>query len=112
MNEYVKQLAERLGIPLALSDGQPDEKATAGLIQGKLDEMTTAKTSMDAFLQLHDAKDLETVTGKIKGMVPAAELTALNDRLAGIEAEKAVAEATLSLPLSSRSSMPSWMTSV
>ena len=87
-------VAEALGIsPLALDDGNPDEAGTTAAITAKITELLTVQTTQGEFLALHDAPDLDTVTGKIKGMVPAAELTALNDRLALIDAEKAVAAA-------------------
>jgi phage I-like protein len=93
--ESLKRIAELLGVAVvALADGKgPDETATMAAIEEKLKDLLTGQAAVGEFLKLHDAKDLDTVTGKIKGMVPAADLTALNDRLAGIEADKAVAKA-------------------
>lgn len=70
-----------------------DEAKTDGLIIETVQAMIAHGETLKAFLALHDARDLDAVTGKIKGMVPASELTALNDRLATIEAEKAVTKA-------------------
>jgi phage I-like protein len=94
MDENLKQIAEKLGLSIvALADGGMDVKTMLKQCLEKLEEMLNGLYGMKSFLALHDAKDLDAVTGKIKGMVPAAELTALNDRLAGIEAEKAVQKA-------------------
>jgi phage I-like protein len=94
MNEELKQIADKLGLGLvALADGGMDCKTMLSQCLQKLEEMTGSIANTKSFLALHDAPDLDAVTGKIKGMVPAAELTALNDRLAGIEAEKAVGQA-------------------
>ena len=93
--ENIKQIAEKLGLtPLALADGTgPDLPGTLQAIFVKLGEITMSLDALRSFLKLHDAPDLDAVTGKIKGMVPAAEKTALETKLAGIEAEKAVAQA-------------------
>ena len=92
--EHLTTVAEALGLsPLALDDGKPDEAGTTAAITARIAELLTVQTTQSEFLALHDAPDLDTITGKIRGMVPAAELTALNDRLALIDAEKAVAAA-------------------
>jgi phage I-like protein len=91
----LKKLAEALGVTVvALADGKGlDEVATQAAVEAEIIRLLGLKAERTAFLTLHESPDLDAVTGKIKGMVPAAELTALNDRLAGIEAEKAVAKA-------------------
>lgn len=93
--EHLKAVAAALGIePLALADDKgPDEPGTLAAVTGRIAELRRAAEERAAFLKLHDAADLGAMTGKIRGMVPAAELTALNDRLALIDAEKAVAAA-------------------
>lgn len=90
---HLTAIAEAVGVPLALADGKPDEAATLAAVQAKVAEMKGAAAAVADFLKLHDSPDLGAVTGKIKGMVPQAELTALTDRLALIDAEKAVAAA-------------------
>ena len=91
--ENLTKLAETLGLQVALTDGKPDEAATLAAITGRIAELQGAVAGRDEFLKLHDCPDLGAVTGKIKGMVPQAELTVLTDRLACIDAEKAVAAA-------------------
>lgn len=95
MTMDLKKLAELLGVSLVvLADGKGiDEKATEAAVTAEIARLQGQGAAQAAFLNLHDAKDLDAVTGKIRGMVPAAELAALNDRLAGIEAEKAVVKA-------------------
>lgn len=94
MKETLEALSKKLGITVtALADGAPDVKTTLAAIMGKMDEMCMSLSNLKAFLSMHDCKDLDTVTLKIKGMVPAAEKTALSDELAGMKAEKAVAVA-------------------
>lgn len=94
MNEHLKKIAETLGVAVvALADGKPDEKSTADAIAAKCAETKTRAESVTAFLALHDAKNLDEMTLKIQGMVPAAEKTELLGRLAKIEAEKAVTKA-------------------
>jgi len=88
--EHLTHVAGALGLTIPLTDGTPDEKATMEAVTGRIAALRAAAEETHAFLMLHDARDLGAVTGKIKGMVPACELTALNDRLALIDAEKAV----------------------
>ncbi len=84
----MENLLKLLGIA-ALADEAKTEALVLETVQGLVD----ARTARDAFLALHDAKTLDDVTGKIKGMVPAADKLALETRLAKIEAEKAVVQA-------------------
>lgn len=93
--ENLKQIADALGVAVvALADASgPDEGATLGAVQAKIAELKALGAKQAEFLKLHDASDLDAVTGKIKGMVPSEQLTALNDRLALIDAERAVAAA-------------------
>jgi len=86
--QNMDKLLKLLGL-VALADDAANDAA----IEARVAELLARETAAKAFLALHDAPDLDAVTGRIKGMVPAAELTALNDRLAGIEADKAVARA-------------------
>lgn len=94
MNEHLKAIAEVLGVTLlALADGKEDEKGTAEAVLGKIKELIAAGKAQTEFLALHDCKSHDELTLKIKGMVPAAEKQQLEEKLAGIEAEKAVAKA-------------------
>lgn len=98
MNEHLKKIATMLGVTVvALADGKEDEKATAEAVVAKLNGQTAALLAAQAatadLLKLHDCKTTDELTLKIKGMVPAAEKAALEQRLAKIEAEKAVAKA-------------------
>lgn len=82
------ELLKELGL-VVLADDDANTKAATEKIKALME----TEGKLTSFLKLHDSLDLDAVTGKIKGMVPAGELTALNDRLAGIEAEKAVSAA-------------------
>lgn len=98
MNEHLKKIATMLGVTVvALADGKEDEKATAEAVVAKLNGQTAALLAAQAatadLLKLHDCKTTDELTLKIKGMVPAAEKSALEAKLAKIEAEKAVAKA-------------------
>lgn len=101
MNEHLKKIATMLGVTVvALADGKEDEKATAEAVVAKLTELKAGAEAAQAekaataeFLKLHDCKTVDELTLKIKGMVPAAEKSALEAKLAKIEAEKAVAKA-------------------
>ena len=94
MNEHLKKIAAMLGVTVvALADGKEDEKGTAEAVLGKIKELTAAGKAQTEFLALHDCKSHDELTLKIKGMVPAAEKAELEDKLAGSEAEKAVAKA-------------------
>lgn len=101
MNEHLKKIATLLGVTVvALADGKEDEKATAEAVVAKLNELKAGAEAAQAekaataeFLKLHDCKTVDELTLKVKGMVPAAEKAALEQRLAKIEAEKAVARA-------------------
>jgi phage I-like protein len=94
MNEHLKKIAAMLGVEvIALADGKEDEKATATAVFAKLEEQGKAGKSLGDLLALHDVKSADELTLKIKGMIPAAEKTELEARLAGIEADKVVAKA-------------------
>jgi phage I-like protein len=83
-----EKLMKLLGL-VALADTAATEKLVLDAIAG----MQGAVSARDEFLKLHDAKSLDEVTGKIKGMVPAGEKAALAAKLAKIEAEKVVTQA-------------------
>lgn len=92
--DNLAKVAEALGVKIvALADGKEDEAGTLAAVVARIGELKAGAEQTVEFLKLHDAPDLGAVTGKIKGMVPAAELTALTDRLSMIDAEKAVAAA-------------------
>lgn len=92
--ENLAKVADALGMKvLALADGKEDEAGTLAAVLTRVAELTAGAKAVTEFLTLHDSADLGAVTGKIKGMVPATELVALNDRLALIDAEKAVSAA-------------------
>jgi phage I-like protein len=94
MNEHLKKIAAMLGVTVvALADGKEDEKATAEAVEAKVKALSDAGKNLQDLLSLHDCKTAEELTLKIKGMVPAAEKQQLEEKLAGIEAEKAVAKA-------------------
>ena len=93
MNEILKKIADALGIAIPFADGAPDEQALAAQVLTRLEELKAAKAEADAFLQTRNARTFNDVTGQIAGMVPASEKAELADKLAAIEAEKAVAKA-------------------
>ena len=97
MNETLKKLLEALAVqPVTLDDGAIDEEATAKAATDRLAALTDAEafaTTAREFLKLHESETFDDLTGRIKGMVPAAEKAELESRLARIEAEKAVAKA-------------------
>lgn len=94
MNEHLKRIATMLGVEVvALADGKEDEKATALAVEAKFKALSDEGKGLQELLALHDCKTAEELTLKIKGMVPVAEKQALEAKLAGIEAEKAVARA-------------------
>jgi len=94
MNEHIKALAAALGVKVVtLDDGTEDEKATVAAINAKITELNDNAKKASEFLGLHNAKTFDDVTGKIKGMVPAAEKAELEAKLASMNAEKAVAQA-------------------
>ena len=94
MNEHLKAIAGQLGITLVLSDdGTPDETATAAAIGKRIGEMADLEKKTKSFLDGRHAVTFDDVNGQIAGMVPAAEKAELEAKLAGIEAEKAVAKA-------------------
>ena len=91
MNEQLKKLSEALGLPQAFDDA--DEKADEKAAKAIQDKVEAERKATSDFLALHDCKTLDDVTGKLKGMVPAAEKAELEGKLAAIEAEKAVRKA-------------------
>jgi phage I-like protein len=59
MNEHLQSIAVALGLaPLALSDGKPDESATAAAILAKIGENATTAKALADKLALHDAAEL------------------------------------------------------
>ena len=89
--ENLQPVIEKLGVEVvALADGQPDVKSTLDRVCEKLDAILGSAQNTQQFLSLHDAKSLDEVTAKIGQMVPAEEKLALEAKLVGIEAEKAV----------------------
>lgn len=92
MDEHLKKIAEALGVAVAFDD-KDGGAAFAEAAAGKARELRQAADAAAAFLALHGAKTFDDVTGKIKGMVPASEKAALEERLAKAEAEKLVAKA-------------------
>lgn len=94
MNEHIKALAAALGVKVVtLDDGTEDEKATVEAINSKIAELSDNAKKASEFLALHGAKTFDDVTGKIAGMVPAAEKAELEAKLASMNAEKTVAQA-------------------
>lgn len=87
----MEKLLALLGLAVAFADKTDDDKAKA--IVAEVEKLLTAKTGVDGFLKLHDAKTLDEVTGKIQGMVPAADKLKLEDALKQRDAEAAVAVA-------------------
>ena len=92
----LQDISKLLGLELVkLADGTEtiDEVSSFDLIKAKLMELLTAMEEMKECKKLHDVPDLNALTLKIKGLVPATELLALTDKLATIDAEKAVLKA-------------------
>lgn len=90
----LKKFAEAIGIEVALSDkNEMDEAKTIESINAKIASLKASETEKSEFLKLHEVTDLGAMTLKVKGMVPASELTELNKKLAKIDAEKAVVKA-------------------
>jgi hypothetical protein len=80
-----------LGLAIAFADKTDEDKSNAVL--GEVEKLLKVKTDVDAFVKLHDADSLDKVTGKIQGMVPAAEKIKLEEALTQRDAEAAVAVA-------------------
>lgn len=85
--EKMKTIIECLGL-LALTD-KPAEEQTSAVV-AEIKKLQAVKDGVDGFLKLHDADSLDKVTGRIQGMVPAAEKNRLEDELRKRDASKAV----------------------
>lgn len=94
MNEYLKQLAELTGVTVSLDDNAENADQTAqNVICERIKALAAVENEANEFLKGMDAKTFADVAGKMQGMCPIAEKNELANRLAVIEAEKAVAQA-------------------
>ena len=73
---------------VAFSDKTDAEKESA--VSSRIGELVKMDGEAKAFLQLHDGKTFEELTGKIKSMVPATEKTRLESELVKRDADAAV----------------------
>ena len=73
---------------LGLSDIPEDERPAA--LSAKVEALAATATALGDFLQLHDAKSLEEVTLRLKGLVPAEEKARLESELRSRDARDAV----------------------
>lgn len=80
-----------LGLAIAFADKTDEDKSKA--VFDEVTKLLNGRKDVEAFLKLHDVDSLDKVTGKIQGMVPAADKLKLEDALKQRDAEAAVAVA-------------------
>jgi len=84
----MEKLLALLGLAVSFADKTDDDKSKA--IVTEVEKLLTGKSNVEAFLKLHDVDSLDKVTGKIQGMVPAADKLKLEDALKERDAVAAV----------------------
>lgn len=84
----MEKLLAILGLAVAFADKADEDKTKA--IFGEVEKLLKGKTDVEEFLKLHDSDSLDKITGKIQGMVPAADKLKLEDALKERDAVSAV----------------------
>jgi phage I-like protein len=94
MNDYFKSLGELLSVAVTFDDNDENAEQTAfNAICERIKALTAHEQEAQKFLTDNGANTFADVMGKMQGMCPITEKNELANRLAAIEAEKAVAQA-------------------